>query len=357
MKETMLTYINEEVYMCRHIIANASDNLRQFAQLVAAKRPQNWLVLATGSSANAMWSAKYYVEKVAGVSLDIREPFNFVHYEDVHAETDLVVAVSQSGQSYSTIEALKKVQAHSALPTVALTAEADRPLADYADVVIDIGCGPEKVGFVTKGFTATVLTAMLSGIVSGKATGALSWEAAAAETAQLAHVTEQIPHIIDKTEEFYRMHAAELTALSRFAAIGYGPTVGTAKECETKFTETVRVPTQGFELEAYMHGPYLEVDADYGLFFINTNSPLHSRAEKLRRYLQDYTVHCFTVTSLAEPTDDKTLALAVDVAELMSPLVMAIPFQLLSYRVATGRGIDLSVRIFDDFDEVLKSKV
>jgi glucoselysine-6-phosphate deglycase len=49
--------------------------------------------------------------------------------------------------------------------------------------------------------------------------------------------------------------------------------------------------------------------------------------------------------------------LDIDIDEFMSPLIMAIPLQILAYRIASGRGIDLGVRIFDDFDKVLKSKV
>lgn len=357
MKETMVTYIHEEEQVCQAILNDFEENLDKFEQLIKEKQSKNWLILATGSSANAMFSAKYYIEEVAGVSINIQEPANFVHYEKVNQSTDLVIAVSQGGHSSSTIEALKKVQANEELPTVALTSQLKSPLACAADLVIDIGCGVEKVGFVTKGFTATVLTAMLIGIITGVARSHLNHEKAAKEIDKLKDLIAQFPRIIEKTEMFYRQHEKELTTIPRFAAIGYGPTVGTAKECETKFTETVRVPTQGFELEAYMHGPYLEINESYGLFFIQTDSPQSNRAEKLKQYFQPYTEHCFTITSGNSPGGEKELSLGLEVEEHMSPLVMVIPFQLLSYRIASGRGIDLGVRIFDDFDQVLKSKV
>ncbi|WP_222860475.1 SIS domain-containing protein [Bacillus rubiinfantis] len=357
MQETMMTYIHEEPQVCHDIIAQAADRLAAFTELMREKQPKNWLVLATGSSANAMLSAKYYMEKTAGVSIEIQEPFNFVHYEKVKPSIDFVLAVSQSGHSYSTIEAVKKVHAEGKVATAVLTSNLDSPITAHADSVIDIGCGVEKVGFVTKGFTATVLTSMLMAIAAGTALGELTTDAGAAETAKLTRLIEQIPAIIEKTESFYTAHAAELTTIPRFALIGYGPTVGTAKEGETKFTETVRVPTQGFELEAFMHGPYLEVNSSYGLIFIKTNSPLAIRTEMLKDYLGAYTTHCFSLSTGADAVDVKTLSLDVDADEWLSPLLLAIPLQILSYRIASGRGIDLSVRIFDDFDKVLKSKV
>lgn len=353
----MLTYIHEEEEVCREIVNNYKDNVSAFKQLMSEKQPKNWLILATGSSANAMLSAKYYMEKVAGITIEIQEPFNFVHYEKVKDSIDFVLAVSQSGKSYSTIEALKKVQARGGIPTAALTSNLSSPITNFTDLVIDIGCGVEKVGFVTKGFTATVLTSMLIGLAAGTVLGSISEEAGEKELEKFKSLIDEIPSTIEKTENFYKKHSEELITIPRFAAIGYGPTVGTAKEFETKFTETVRVPSQGFELEAYMHGPYLEVNETHGIFFIQTDSELSHRAKQLKQYFSPYTNHCFSITSLLEAEDEKTLALGVTVDELMSPFIMAIPFQLLSYRIATDRGIDLNARIFDDFDQVLKSKI
>ncbi|MEH7106398.1 SIS domain-containing protein [Bacillus sp. JJ1764] len=357
MKETMMSNILEEEEICHDIFENIESNLSKLRSFIEKEKPKNWLILATGSSANAMLSAKYYMEKVADISIEIQEPFNFVHYEKIKETTDFVLAVSQSGHSFSTIEALKKVQSNGSVPTAVLTSKLESPITHYTDMVIDIGCGIEKVGFVTKGFTATVLTSMLIGVMTGEVLGNLTKDDVTKEWKKLKEITAQIPTVIEKTKSYYSLHAEELNRLPRFAAIGYGPTVGTAKEFETKFTETVRVPSQGFELEAYMHGPYLEVNKSHGLFFILTNSKLINRAEKLKQYFRTYTEHCFTISQLSNPLDEKTLTLGIEMDELMSPLIMAIPIQILSYRIALGRGIDLDVDIFKDFDQVLKSKV
>ena len=130
----------------------------------------------------------------------------------------------------------------------------------------------------------------------------------------------------------------------------------TLKEFETKFTETVRKPSQGFELEAYMHGPYLEADSEHILFFIETRSVNEARSQSLKDYMTSYVGKTITVTTeVAKNAND--LGLAVDCDELVSSLLLVIPFQILSYKIAKSKGIDLSQRIFDDFDHVLKSKV
>jgi glucoselysine-6-phosphate deglycase len=76
----------------------------------------------------------------------------------------------------------------------------------------------------------------------------------------------------------YRRHSETLRGGERFVATGYGALVGVAKEFETKFTETVRVPSSGFELEAYMHGPYLEANARHVMLFIEDAPDARTRA-------------------------------------------------------------------------------
>lgn len=352
----MMDYIVEQAKICKKIIKKMDTNLQSFKQLVDNKQPKNWLILATGSSLNATLSAKYYIEKIAGITIDVLEPFTFVHYEKVKPTTDFILGISQSGHSSSTIEALKKANSLDEIPTATLTANINSPITNYANLVIDIGCGDETVGYVTKGFSSTVLTLMLMGLITGESLGQLTTEERIKELAEFNAAIEKIPYVIEQSERFYHQYAEELKQIPRFAVVGYGPTVGTAKESETKFTETIRIPTQGFELEAFMHGPYLEISESYGLFFIQTKSEHAKRARKLREYFSKYTNHCFTIAT-GKVEDDKTMSIGIEIEEYKSPLVLAIPFQVFAYHIATDSGIDLQKAIFEDFDEVLKSKI
>jgi glucoselysine-6-phosphate deglycase len=90
------------------------------------------LLLATGSSLNAALCARYFFEQRFGVLVEIKEPYNFTHYEAVDPHTDLVVAISQSGKSASTLAAMRKVQALS-LPVFALTSDPQSPIARACD--------------------------------------------------------------------------------------------------------------------------------------------------------------------------------------------------------------------------------
>ncbi|MCV3308513.1 glucosamine--fructose-6-phosphate aminotransferase, partial [Leclercia adecarboxylata] len=163
-----------------------------------------------------------------------------------------------------------------------------------------------------------------------------------------------IPDTIARTEAFFERHLQALQSGTRFVAIGEGALTGVAKEFETKFTETVRVPSGGFELEAYMHGPYLEANAEHVMFFIE-DAP-NPRLRALRDYMSPAVNQAFLIT-LTDEEEENTLALNCRLPHLLSPLLLIIPLQILAWRTACAKGIDLSVRIFDDFDRVLKSKI
>lgn len=347
---TMLDYINEEEETLLKILENhtlrINENLAKIEHL---------MILATGSSYNACLSAKMFLEKYGDLVVTIEEPYNFNHYGRLASSVDAVVAVSQSGKSASTIDAIAKIKKQN-LFHMALTSDLNSPISKVVDQTIDLQMGIEKVGFVTKGFVSTVLQMMLLGVTIGFNKQKLSEKEVDEVKEQLKRVIQQIPEVIDKSRNFFNNHQPIFKLSQRFIAIGYGPAWGTAKEFETKFTETVRQPSHGFELEAYMHGPYLEADTQHLLFFIENESINSKRSEALRSYMSTYVGDVFTITTKKAEANN-TLGLEINCPEWIAPLVLIIPFQIFAFQTALSKGIDLNVRIFDDFDTVLKSKI
>ncbi|WP_291291391.1 SIS domain-containing protein [Enterococcus sp.] len=347
---TMMDYIQEEQATLIEIL-QAFDPKKEAAKATI----EDLLILATGSSYNACLAAKYAMEEMAQIAITIEEPYHFNHYGHLSKGIKTVLAVSQSGKSASTIDAVTSL-AERGLYTMGLSSDPKSPLAQKVNEMIDLGTGIETVGFVTKGFSATVMQLYLLGASIGYSKGILSDEQVSAVKKQLADMIDSIPQVIDQSIEFFEKNTSIFKLANRFVTVGYGPNWGIAKEFETKFTETLRVPSQGFELEAYMHGPYLEADHEHVLFFIEAPSSNQTRSQLLRRYMTPYVGKTFTVTT-ASTTEDDTLGLASAGEELFSPLLLVIPFQVFAYLGAAAKGIDLSKRIFDDFDQVLKSKI
>ncbi|GGG63970.1 SIS domain-containing protein [Paenibacillus radicis (ex Gao et al. 2016)] len=353
MKPTMMTYILEEQEMVESILASYPDNVRAFAD--AALDKTDWLAFATGSSYNAALSAKYYIEKWADVRIEVKEPFHFTHYDRLSPYTDLALGISQSGQSTSTIGALQRVRRERDIATIAFASDTESAISETADVTVDIGCGKERVGYVTKGFTGTVLTLMLAGLHLGERKGKATAAEVEQQIAAFRKTAAAIPSIIAATEAFYERYSSEFVSAPRFTAVGSGPVVGTIKEIETKFCETVRMPSQGIELEAFMHGPYLEVNPEHRIFFLETESAVKERLELLRSYESRITPYTYTV-KLAASSEGRTLGLGVELDEFQAPLALIIPFQILAHHIAGGRGIDLTNRIYTDFGMAMRSK-
>lgn len=349
MKPTMMTYIHEEQATLSAMLDGYPHDLPEI------KGKGTWLVLATGSSINAIKSAKYYVENLANVRVTVEEPFHFQHYEKMDTAADLVLGVSQSGESTSTINAIKHIRKSFPVVTYGLTSKLSSELAKTVDHAIDIEIGEERVGYVTKGYVATIFKFMLLGLYTARCNGLITETQEAKELAKLALAVKSIPQIIDTTELFFEKWKDELTSSPRFTAIGYGPSVGVIKEMETKFAETIRVPSQGVELEAFMHGPYFEVNGNHRMFFLDTPGEARERLLLLKAYEQKYTDYIYTV-KLGESSDERTLAINAEVDIFIAPLLMVIPFQILAHHIAEAKGNNLPQRIFTDFGISVKSK-
>lgn len=351
---TMMTYIREEPAALMQILRDYPQKLRAVEALAQQQAIQRVLILATGSSLNAALCARYFFEQQFGILLEIKEPYNFTHYERIDPHTDMVIAVSQSGKSASTLEAVHKIHAAS-LPVFALTSDPNSPIGQECDEVLDINTGIEKVGYVTRGFSATVLNLLLIALTIARTQGKVTPQESAEWLAALERLIHALPATIEQTEAFIDLHRETLRSGKRFIAIGYGALVGVAKEFETKFTETVRVPSSGFELEAYMHGPYLEANSEHLMFFITDRQD--PRSEALRDYMAPAVHNVFTLRLGEGGNKDNTLVLDCPLDHHLAPLLLIVPVQILAFSIASLKGIDLSVRIFDDFDRVLKSKI
>ncbi|EOH95262.1 SIS domain-containing protein [Enterococcus pallens] len=353
MEETMMTYVKEEPQVL-HKILDEFDYSGLAAHL--PKQVKRLLILATGSSYNAALAAKYYIEKTAGIIVSIEEPFNFQHYGTIDETTDCILAISQSGKSTSTINVLEKV-ANSQIPIVALTNQPDSPLVQQAECLIDLNIGVEKVDYVTKGFSGTILNLFLFACAIGYQNQSITESELKDKQQELNRLIQALPDIIERSETYFSENEAKFTSYNRFVCIAYGANLGIAKEFETKFTETVRLPSAGYELEAYMHGPYLEAQKNHALFFLIDEQAISSRAFRLRNYIEQYVGTTITVVENdTKEAYDFSLKLN-DLDPFILPLATVVLVQVWSYLTATANRQDLTIDPFPDFDAMLNSKL
>ena len=99
---TMLDCINEQPRVCEQILADEATSFSEFDRLIEDRQVNRVLVLATGSSLNAVHAAERHLEVVGGIVTKVVEPFTYSEYESLDNDFDLVIAVSQRGTSSST---------------------------------------------------------------------------------------------------------------------------------------------------------------------------------------------------------------------------------------------------------------
>lgn len=354
MNETMFTYISKEHDTNLAILNNYPQTLKEFKAYLSDHHNQRWVILATGSSANAIECAKYYVEHIAQIHVDIRIPFLFANYPTPLQEDELYIAVSQSGHSASTIKAAKRLNEQVCF---VMSADVNSPIVKECSNFIDLGCGEEKVDLVTMGFSATLINFMLMGLQAAYEWKRIDDEEYQKELRNIKDAILKINPSIDRCVMWYEKNKESFLHMKELAIIGYGAGYGVSREAETKITETIHCMCHGYELEEYMHGPYLALHSKLTVFFLESdNESLNIRLQSLKHYIDKISNHGFLISD-KDYGDDRVLVLPNVANEYLMAILYVIPIQYLSYRVCADLGEDPMITPYDDFDHVLESKI
>ncbi|MGL4862180.1 MAG: SIS domain-containing protein [Cetobacterium sp.] len=350
--ETMLSNIHDEKNTLTNILLNFQDKNKHILKDLKDYKIKRILILATGSSINAAITVKYFLQDILEAKVFIEEPSIFYDYEKIDLDLDLIIVISQSGKSTSTINATKKIAEVLKKPVIIVTNNLESPITKYSQYILDLNIGIENVGFVTKGFSGTVLNLFLLGM-NLKNQHFKYFE-------ELEYLIGNINTVIENTNLYFEKNKEILREINRFICLGYGANYGITKEFETKFTEVVRCPSTGHELEAYMHGPYLEANNSNAIFYLDLdlNITLSKRLHTLKKYMENY-IGFSTIITNSKNKDNQTINLNVskDVNPNFLTLLYIIPIQILSYKIAQEKKINVEKKIFTDFDLVLKSKI
>lgn len=355
--ETMLENINNSKNVLKKIFFQFSEKNINLLKKIKNLKLKKVLILGTGSSINAVKASKYFIEEILDIKLYIEEPSVFFNYEKLDTEIDLLISVSQSGKSDSTIKGTLKVRETLDIPVIIMTSNPLSPLSKCSDLILDLNIGIEQVGFVTKGFSATILNLYLLFLNLKKLRYPKENQIVEKHLKDIELLINKIPDVINETNLYFEKNRDILINSNRFLCIGYGSNFGISKEFETKFTEVVRCPSSGFELEEYMHGPYLEANKEHVIFYLDSGDFLSERICLLKEYMDKY-IKFSTIISI-EKNKDNSIFINVfeNINKNLLIILFVIPIQVLSYKIAINKGINVEKKIFCDFDSVLKSKI
>jgi glutamine---fructose-6-phosphate transaminase (isomerizing) len=323
--------IAEQPEVYARLLDHQAPRIAEVAARIADWAPRHVIFTARGSSDHAALYGAYLAEIRLGLPAGLASPSAITVYG---ARPDLrgalVVGVSQSGRSPDLCEVLRVARAQGG-HTVAVTNDPDSPLAQVAELSVDVSAGHERAVAATKTYTAELLSLLMlvEGVRAGD--GALP----AQERAALARLPELARRVLaDPTP-------VELAPRYRFAdrvvTTGRGYAYPTARETALKLMETSYLPALAFSGADLLHGPLALADPDVPVLAVVGSGP---GGRAMREVLARLGERRADVVVFG-PSDVDGVALRVgtpDVDERYAPLLDILPLQRLAIALALHRG-------------------
>ncbi|ULT59573.1 SIS domain-containing protein [Neobacillus drentensis] len=342
----MIDYIYDQPSRLKKILASRDDTCIPLLNYIEKNQIKRVYLTGSGTSYHAALLMKMYFDQYTDFETSVSIPTFFSRYEilskNYKKEETMLIAISQSGTSISSINAVKKGN-QLGIQTVALTEDLNSLITNEAGLTIHLNCGKEKIPIETRGYTATVFTAILLAVEIGKQTGNLSELDYTAIMETLEKDIGQLPTAIEHIEEWYLKNKYELISMEKGAIAGYGYHYVTAMEGYLKMYETFHKPLSAHELEELLHGYEMAFDSKQYIFMIaSEGEELHS-IDKFRSFLDQLTEHQFVITNQTINLRSKDLSLAAPVSKVFSPILFILPFQLMAARNCESIGYDTSI--------------
>jgi glucosamine--fructose-6-phosphate aminotransferase (isomerizing) len=313
------------------------------AQLAAVERVT---ILACGTSWHAGLVGKYIVEQLARVPVEVDYGSEYRYRSPIVPPNTLAVVITQSGETADTLAALREAK-HGGARSVSVCNVVGSMATRETDGTIYTHAGPEIGVASTKAFTSQLVALYLLGLRLGQARGSLSAEASKPHIEallQLPHLLEQTLKLAPEVEEI----AGRFHARTDFLYLGRGINYPIALEGALKLKEISYIHAEGYPAGEMKHGPIALIDERMPVVTIAPHDPVF---EKMIGNMQEVKARGGSVIALTTRGDAKLRAIldplndfVLEVPrapELLTPIVMVLPLQLLAYDIAVRRGCDV----------------
>jgi len=303
-------------------------------------------ILACGTSWHAALVGKYMIEKLARVSVEVDYGSEYRYRSPIVSKNTLAVIITQSGETADTLAALREAKQGGAC-SLAICNVVGSMATRETEGTIYTHAGPEIGVASTKAFTSQLVALYLLGLRLGQARGTLSLEASKPHIdalLQLPLLLEQTLKLAPDIEEI----AARFHNRHDFLYLGRGINYPIALEGALKLKEISYIHAEGYPAGEMKHGPIALIDEQMPVVAI---SPVDEVFEKMIGNMQEVKARGGSVIALTTRGDQK-LAAILDpgndfilelprAPELLTPIVMTLPLQLLAYDIAVRRGCDV----------------
>jgi glucosamine--fructose-6-phosphate aminotransferase (isomerizing) len=299
-------------------------------------------ILACGTSYHASLVGKYLIESLARIPVEVDLASEFRYRDPIVKPGDLVVAVSQSGETADTLAAIREAQKKGA-QVFSIANVLDSSIPRASSHALYTHAGPEIGVASTKAFTTQLIALALLALHLGRRSGNLSEAAAADFVHELTALPAKLAQVLHTAEQLQQLartygHARDMLYLGR------GPQFPIALEGALKLKEISYIHAEGFAAGEMKHGPIALIDEGMPVLVL---APHDGGYEKVLSNLSEVKARGGRVIAITTEGDRSLTALADHVVEvpavhpLLAPVITVVPLQLFAYYVADFKGTDV----------------
>ncbi len=300
------------------------------------------VITACGTSYYAGLAGKYALEDLAGIPVEVDYASEFRYRNPVLCKGDIVIAISQSGETADTLAAVELAK-QKGIPVVSVCNVVGSSIPRASDKVLYTRVGPEIGVASTKAFTAQVTILTLLAIRMARMNGTLTDSNYRALVREMSSLPDKVAAVLQQGEAIRRM-AEGLSFASNVLYIGRNYNYATALEGALKLKEISYIHAEGYPAAEMKHGPIALISQDMPVVAIATQGKVY---DKLVSNIQEIRARHGRVMAVVTEGDtriadmaDATVAVPA-VSEALSPLLTIVPLQLLAYHVACLKGCNV----------------
>lgn len=305
-------------------------------------KAERFIIVACGTSWHAGLIGKQLIEQWANIPVEVEYASEFRYRNPVISPDDVVIAISQSGETADTLAAFQLAKENKAM-CFGIVNVVGSSIARASDTGIYIHVGPEIGVASTKAFTGQVTVLTLFALALGHERGTISKEEYESTIEELGNIPEKIKSVLAKDEEIKDI-ARSLTYAENALYMGRGFNYPVALEGALKLKEISYIHAEGYPAAEMKHGPIALIDENMPVVFVATHHQLYkkiiSNIEEVKarngRIIAVVTEGDEAVKEIAEATIEVPSTLAS-----LAPLLSAIPLQLIAYHVAVEKGLNV----------------
>lgn len=325
----MLKEINEESEVVKNILNLYTKN-NKIKDIYNIKKYKNIDIVACGSASFAGQIGKYYIEKYANIKTEVYYASENRYQKNFFTKDTLVILISQSGETADTLAALKLAK-ENGINTLAIVNRRDSSIAREADSVIYTEAGIEVAVATTKAYLAQVLILLL-----------LAFKDNNKET-KLLEDLKLLPNLITKyiNEYDYSNIANILKDKEHIFYLGRGIDYYLSMEGSLKLKEISYIHSEAFQAGELKHGSISLIDKDFGVVSVVTDKTISDKTISNLKEVSARGAKIITITNIKDNNFADYTILVEDYDEILNPLLVIIPMQMLAYNVAKLRDCDI----------------